>query len=196
VLKMLLKTWAWLCVAMVGLLVYCALQIVFWSYLNPTWSCTFCVCQYSIHIKTPDNDCTPHVALLASEVVCGSGFRHVKSFLLTSHRLVYNFNAPNTCKHTIIPPPGHCNTISSGCSCHLKRSMRNCTCVRKCLVLEQSRVKDHQQLAMDYGCTSCVSALRCVTLTPKEEDITSIFASAEIIIYRCMAIKLSTGNRT
>ena len=36
-------------------------------YLSPTWSCTCCVHIWSIHINTPDNDCTPHVAQLASQ---------------------------------------------------------------------------------------------------------------------------------
>jgi len=83
-------------------------------------------------MKAFDNDCTPHVALPVPQGVCGSGFLYVKLFLITSHRLVDNPKAPNTCKYTgatAIPPPGHCNSISSGCSCHLNRSRRNC--VRK-----------------------------------------------------------------
>ena len=114
------------------LLVEHALETEFWpcsTYLSPTWSCTCCVCNWSIHNNTPNNDCTPHVALPVSQGVYGSGFMYVKSFLITSHRLVYNLNAPNTCKHTIVPPPGHCNAIISGCSCHLNRSRRDC--VRK-----------------------------------------------------------------
>ena len=105
-----------------------------------TWSCTCCVHNWSIHINTPDSDCTPHVALLASQGEPGRWFWYVKRFVLISNRLVDNLKVPNTCKYTggtAIPPPGHCNAISSGCSCHLNRSRRN-YCVRKCLVWMES----------------------------------------------------------
>jgi len=70
------------------LLVEHALETVFWPYLSPTWSCTCCVCNWSIQSKGFDNDCTPHVALPVPQGVCGSGFLYVKLFHITSHRLV------------------------------------------------------------------------------------------------------------
>jgi len=36
------------------------------TYLSPTWSCTWCVCNWSIQIKAVDNDCTPHVRYCGS----------------------------------------------------------------------------------------------------------------------------------
>jgi len=101
----------------------------------------------------------PMLHCMVSQGEPGCWFWYVKYFDLISHRLVDNPKVPNTCKYTgatAIPPPWHCNVISSGCSCHLNRSRRNC--VRN--VLGINMVANHVWVHCQ---------IFSVTVTPKEK---------------------------